>query len=127
MVTSIWLTILTLGFAYFYECDCESTEVVQTEGQKHPPNIKFDSLYTAKEMKLYKLNVGDAFTKDSLFYFIHDTDTHVMWIDTKSQIKKDALYEVKGGISGEKIGYIGIQWRFYIRTSNNIITSIIKN
>jgi hypothetical protein len=117
MITSIWLTILILGFAYFYECDCESisTDVV----------IKTDDMYPVLIVKLRDLNVGDYFTKDSLATFMCEGKTTVIWIDILSQDIDSSYYEIKGGKNGDT-EVTTIQWRYYIKTKRDTITSIVK-
>jgi len=72
---------------------------------------------------IYDLNVGDSFDKEKLRSFAcNKPDVYQIYIDIKEQTEYESLYEIKGLTENN----IGIEWRFYIKTENDYIVSIVK-
>jgi len=115
--------LLILGMILFHEFGKETiTEEEDIELVKEFCQHEYDSVLT----KIQTLNVGDVLTKDNVLKYTKHSSFYGIWGDVKSQEKDNAMYEIKGGFNGSQAKYVGIEWRYYIKTENNKIVSIVK-
>jgi len=96
------------------------------EKEKETKEVETDySEYNETLNRIYALNVGDYFNKETLKTFECVKEGYYqVWIDIKSQESGSSLYEIKGT---DNTADVGIAWRFYIKTENDFIISIKKN
>jgi len=105
--------------------DPESNDVKKIQSKSTEIQIDY-SEYENTLIRLFRLNVGDYFTKDNLNSFACNKENYYqVWVDIKSQDIYSSLYEIKGSDDVTSQG-ARITWRFYIKTENDIIVSITK-
>lgn len=79
--------------------------------------------YAEKYSKAFQLKIDTKFTKDSLYYYLHQYEIAGIWIDIHYETKDSCLYEIKGATNAN----VGIIWRFYIYTQDDKIHKIEKS
>jgi hypothetical protein len=105
----------------FHESSKDKTiNTTKTEVQKY--RNEYDSILT----KINSLNIGQNLTKSLILDYSKNTPFYCIWTDVKYQTKDSCLYELKGAFNKEKTESISIEWRFYIKTKQDKIFSIIK-
>ena len=118
---SIAVAAICIVFAFI-----QLGHIKEKETQNKKAVVESDnSEYTQTLNRIYALNVGDYFNKETLKTFeCIKEGCYQVWIDIKSQESGSSLYEIKGT---DNFAEAGIAWRFYIRTENDFIISIKKN
>lgn len=115
---AIALVIIIFAFTqlgHVKEKETQNKKTVETDYSEYNETLN----------RIYALNVGDYFNKETLKTFECVKDEYYqIWIDIKSQESGSSLYEIKGT---DNTAEVGIAWRFYIRTENDFIISIKKN
>src|ERR1035437_7599170 len=95
ILIAIILISITIGFHLIFGPG-DKKEFVTTTAVKEISEDSAKILYNNSFAKLYNLNIGETFIKDSLFAYIVDNKFYGIWVEIKSILKESCMYEIKG-------------------------------
>ena len=128
IITAIVLVSLSVGLHLIFggkkDASWNSTNKnsITKEANKQMAKDSAKNVYSETYDRIYKLNIGNKFTKDSLLTYIVDNEFCAIWVDIKTLSNDYCMYEIKGADEPNS----GVKWRYYIRTEKNKIVSIVK-
>lgn len=115
----LFIILLFAGAIIYHESLSDAKHDKQYITEKE----KYDNIVS--RIKLWKIN-RTGFTDNVISQYHKYGKYYTIWVDTKYKTADSSYYEIKGAFDVRKAGEFRIQWRYYIRTRNDKIISIIK-
>jgi hypothetical protein len=86
---------------------------------------QLEKIYNSKLNRIKLYSIGDVVSEQELMNLTYQVDKYSIWFDVHEKKGNKCSYEMKGlhEADGDERS---MDWRFYIITENNIITSIVR-
>ena len=115
----LFISLLFSGAIIYHESLPDKTNDTQYIADKE----QYDKIVNTVES--WKIN-RTGFTERFILQHQKNGKFYATWVETKYKTADSTLYEIKGAFDMRKNNAFKIQWRYYIKTKNDRIISIIK-
>ena len=88
-------------------------------------NVGAEEIYDSKLERIKLYSVGDVIAEQELIGLEYSTSRYSIWFDVHEKKENRCFYELKG-LHIDNNDKATIDWRFYIKTKNDIIISIVR-